>query len=205
MIRKITLLFLLFTCASSIHAQQLSNTYWKAYDLSGNFSLYWRFAGGIVGFSADNTIYESVSPYSENGNTFSIHDLDTNNCPLADTGHYTFSIQNDTMVFTLIGDNCSDRMQYLVGSYFVNLHTGIGELDAAAFHVYPNPFDEGLHFSGGTGGGELSICNAAGSVLIKENFTGDFSLETKMLKPGIYFYELKTKSESTLRGKLLKQ
>src|SRR5258705_1218263 len=126
-------------------AQQLQNTYWQSYTPSGSPFNCYHFTGDSLHYSFNCISYNPKSLYIENGNTFTIWDF-SGACSPSYIGHYTFSIQNDTLDFTLINDDCPQGRGTVLGTYiFVRLYpTGIEDINSDAVGLYPNPSPNGI-------------------------------------------------------------
>lgn len=94
-------------CSVSVAAQSLDRTSWITYDhMFGTGSKYFRFHSDTSYYSLDKgTSYVAFATYHTNGNKYWTLGLPGTKCD-ADTGFYEFAIQNDTLVFTLVSDNC---------------------------------------------------------------------------------------------------
>jgi len=197
--------FLFSIIVSQASAQQLANTYWASYDQANQFNLFWHFDNNTLSFSADSIFYQPVSSFFENGNSFTIVDLNSATCSVTDTGHYSFSILNDTLRFSLVSDNCSSRFSYMISYYFVNLHTGIDD-DAPGqpIAVFPNPFNNVLNVSGNGGLSQINLYDISGRILLRGQFRNSLQLNTAKFDQGIYFYELRWSNGKISKGKLVK-
>lgn len=196
---KKNLLTVAFVLSSilSVHAQQLQNTYWTVYNPSGSFFQYFHFGIDSLSFSYDNVNYTWRSFYTENGNQFIIDDNNgPGQCNPGDTGWYTFIIQNDTLDFTLITDECAfSGRATILGTYiFVRLYpTGIENISSDDVGLYPNPSTNGIFNLHADGFEKIMVCDAQGRKVFEENIPGNeqnHSINLQQLSPGIYFLTL---------------
>jgi hypothetical protein len=189
--KLITLLsfILLMGSSSRILSQSLANTAWSVYDDFDNFFTHFHFDGDTLSYSSDSVIFTPVSTYQENGNTFTIVDVLPSTCP-GDTGYYTFYIQNDTLIFTLISDSCPTRPQAFTDYNWVRFPTGIKTINVQLDgRVFPNPFSEKLMIESNEAS-EIILYDFVSRKLLQQKFTGDATLNTEHLGKGIYIYEL---------------
>src|SRR5436853_3138312 len=129
----------------NIFAQSLPNTTWTVYNTSGTLFAYFHFGTDTVFRSFNNVTYTPTSIYTENGNSFTIVDVPPTSCSTY-IGTYTFTIQNDTLNFTLISDQCATGRSAVIADYYwVNLPTGISLLNTPAnITIFPNPITNGI-------------------------------------------------------------
>jgi len=168
---------------------QLTNTNWLAYDSTNTAGLYWSFGTDTMKFSLNDTNYYLSSTYYVNGFTFYI--IDQNGACGPDTGTYTFFIQNDTLTFTLINDQCTDRVEYLTSTYFVNNTTGIINNNPLLFSLSPNPTTGNftITFTSTISKGTIEVYNTIGAKLISQNIlnANSANIQLNNFAKGIYF------------------
>ncbi|MEP7170112.1 MAG: hypothetical protein ABI855_12135, partial [Bacteroidota bacterium] len=138
-------LSLIFTLWSATNAQTLYYTTWSVYSPTNVFYSYFHFGSDTLSVSFDNVTYYPISNFLESGNTFTVFDLNGTTCPVTDTGHYTFTITNDTLRFTLVSDPCLPRSSVLSTYYGVMFSTGIEtENPSSVLLLFPNPSANGI-------------------------------------------------------------
>jgi hypothetical protein len=76
---------------------------------------------------------------------------------------------------------------------------------SAAISVYPNPFQNILSISSTTQGSVFTLIDILGRVIYRQNFSGSITLNTEMLRSGIYFYEIQTAKGVLRTGKVVKE
>jgi hypothetical protein len=180
------------------------------YDISNSLIGYFRFNVDTASNSLDNINYSNVSTYFESGINFTIVDLPGSGSTCFDTGHYTFSIQSDTLNFTLVNDPCiaNQRPLVLVDFHWVRLSTDITEspLLQNRFTVYPNPFNNQtvLEFSEIQNGTTIKITDINGRIVRKVDFDGkQFILEKGDMNSGIYFVLIEAENKITSFKKII--
>jgi hypothetical protein len=200
--KKNVIILALILSAVFARGQQLQNTYWTVYNPSGSFFQYFYFGIDSLSFSYDNINYTWRSFFTESGNQFVIHDNNgPGQCTPQDTGWYTFTIQNDTLDFTLITDQCafSGRATVLGTYIFVRLYpTGIENISSDAVEIYPNPSMNGIFNLHSDGFEKIMVGDAQGRRVFEANTPGgkqNQSINLQQLSPGIYFVTLQNHNE----------
>ena len=196
----VTLLFLSFSTLT--YSQSLENTEWVVYfdgfdELNFYFSadtFYLSEAGQLTPFSI----------YTENSDTFNIQDLEfaTGCFEVADVwGTYLFMIQNDTLSFELIEDECEQRVKaFTISGVFVRaVDTSIDVLDVFnEVNLFPNPLSDGiLHIQSKEKLNLVNIYDAYGQLLISSAHTTTIDLSRYFTH--LFFVELKKGNKSTVR------
>jgi hypothetical protein len=111
--KKITLLAVFFFSSlvvTSLHAQTLSNTNWKAYigdPLNDTITLHIKTDSSFVTNKAGDVLVRSLCKLSTD--TLTLTDYDGPNACPAQPGKYKLSITVDTLIFILISDDCEGR------------------------------------------------------------------------------------------------
>lgn len=144
---KKTLLILMLASmlAMTARGQMLQNTWWRMYNFSNIPFDYVHFGQDTFSFSTNNIAYFYAATYTTNGNLFEITNTTFWNCALSDTGNYSFTIQNDTLLFSFISDTCVTRHIVLLSYYFVRLVTGAEDLNPiSTATISPNPSADGI-------------------------------------------------------------
>lgn len=199
--KKIILsLFIAATICSASKSQTLYNTTWTMYDPSDMFSAYFHFGTDTLSFSPDNISYTPISHFLVSGNNFTIVDLVGLACPLTDTGHYTFTIINDTLRFTLLSDPCAARASVLGGGYYgVAFMTGIETSTVTpSISVSPNPSPGGIFNvtipSNGETFNKISLVTPDGKIVfekpISDRTSSPHTVDLSKKPRGIYFLKL---------------
>ncbi|MEO8149590.1 MAG: T9SS type A sorting domain-containing protein [Bacteroidia bacterium] len=207
-IRRCCIAFALFLFSINTGRAQLllSNTYWIDYDSSNVFSFYWHFDNNTLSGCIDGITYSPTSGYIEYGSSFLIVDIAPSTCSATDTGHYTFSIQNDTLRFTIAADACTPRSGYLSSHYFVAQITGLeSEHSFSTLQVHPNPFNDQLNFTSANEPLQIRLYDITGRIIFNQSVQGSKSLNTSQLAKGIYFYDVRNDRGVIKQGKVVKE
>ena len=126
----------------------LHNTFWNVYDLSNVLTYKFHYGADIGYMSTNLSTYYPLSNFFENGNEFTLYDIAGAfmACPTADTGHYTFAIQNDTLLFTVVTDPCAPRVGVLTTYHWVrNITSNVeGQELSKSVLIFPNPSPDGV-------------------------------------------------------------
>ncbi len=193
----------------NIFAQSLPNTTWTVYHTPSTVFAYFKFGNDTVFRSFDNITYTHISEYWENGSNFTIFDIPPTTCS-ADTGKYTFSIQNDTLNFTLISDQCATgRGSVIANYYWVNLLTsGISLLNQSdnIINIYPNPFTNSttVSFSNEQKNTTIKVTDILGKEIKSQNFSGkQFIIEKAEMQTGVYFLQIIDDKKNILNKKII--
>ncbi|MEI8203999.1 MAG: T9SS type A sorting domain-containing protein [Bacteroidota bacterium] len=205
---KLSLLTIIIALSGlSINAQSLQNTTWQVYDTLGTFLSYFRFGTDTLFSSMDNNTWESGATYTQSGNNFRIVDLPGINCPISDTGRYTFLIQNDTLKFTLVVDSCTDRSEALTTFDWVRLQTGIDDLTSVHnIKIYPNPVGDVVYIktSRFALGSTYDVSDLSGKKIFNGKLLNETtSIDLRTLASGLYFLKIGENNKQTF--KLVKQ
>ncbi|MCX6291198.1 MAG: T9SS type A sorting domain-containing protein [Bacteroidetes bacterium] len=195
---KKNLLVIIFIAFSFFaKAQPLQNTTWALYNSANTFLSYFVFGSDTIYFGTSLSSLSPLSIYWGTGNNFNIADLG-GSCSPTDTGRYTYSIQNDTMRFTLISDPCANRASTLTTSYMVGIITGIRDQQAfSSVELFPNPSVNGI-FNIRSGNEQdrfsrVTVRTVEGRIIEDEKLNSTLSSKTISLEnfpPGIYFLAL---------------
>jgi hypothetical protein len=110
--KKITLLVLVLSFAgvTSLHAQSLSNTNWKTYigdPLNDTITLHIKTDSSFVTGKSGEVMVRSLFKLSTD--TLTLTDVDGPNACPAQAGKYKLGLTVDTLIFTLISDDCEGR------------------------------------------------------------------------------------------------
>ena len=203
-ITLITIIIMLISICG--RSQTLYNTTWSVYDTSNILFFYFHFGTDTLSMSPDNILYTPLATFQENVDSVTFIDLPGSDC--ADTGRYTFVLQDDTLKFTLINDTCLNRRNVLINFHWVSFITGIHTVNPlATIQLFPNPSN-----------GIFSIKSEKSLVLGTRieivNLLGDkvFSLEISFekteidlcsLPKGIYCYQIKSEKGMFKSGKII--
>ena len=175
---------------TSSYGQQLTNTDWNVYDTNNNFI-------DVFSFDADSMSYAGglpwlkVAGYTESGNSFWITDNHEIDCD-GGVGQYTFLVQNDTLIFTIVDDTCTSRSLLFADFTWVGILTNIDELMSSSLSLYPNPTTGQLSISlEEAKTGVLRVLNSLGQVVLEDDFKGVTELILSLDGPsGLYFIQL---------------
>jgi len=206
--KKFTFLTLAFALVSLVgFSQQLQNTTWTLYDSGSVLIGYFNFDTDTVSFSSNSTTYSNTATYIENGNNFTVFDLPGGNCPVIDTGLYTFLIQNDTLKFTLLSDFCASRISVLTTYFWVRLLTGMQNVvSLSTVKVFPNPATDEISIISGNNDIGISylITDLQGKQLLIGRLLGETTtVDIKQLSAGLYFLQIGVENKQQI--KVLKQ
>jgi hypothetical protein len=110
--KKITLLVLVLSVAgvTSLHAQSLSNTNWKTYigdPLNDTITLHIKTDSSFVTGTDKEVKVRSLFKLATD--TLTLTDVDGPNACPGQPGKYKLSLTVDTLIFTLISDDCEGR------------------------------------------------------------------------------------------------
>src|SRR6185369_9268123 len=126
--KGITILtFILALLEINANSQTLNNTTWIVYNSNNIFFEYFHFGTDTLSYSQSNSFYTPISHFAESGNTLTLIDF-SGSCA-ADSGKYTFSIQNDTLKFILISDPCTPRITTITNYHWITFLTGIASMN----------------------------------------------------------------------------
>src|ERR1043165_4716262 len=140
--KKILLTAILIAAFISGNSQSLTNTEWFGTNFPSP-NLYFRFSIDTLYYSTTSYGYTPLSIYTASGGQFSVFDLPGTMC--TDIGYYHYSISGNNLIFTLISDNCSSRMNTLVNYNWLSISTGIADLQKSSSPlVFPNPISDGI-------------------------------------------------------------
>lgn len=182
---KVILLFgIVFLHALVSFSQPLKNSTWTIYDNTSAFFYYFHFGTDTIFYSGNGDVWGALAKYQVNNNNYAMIDLLGKPCP-NDTGKYTFSIQNDTLNFTLISDDCPTRPNTFASYHWVRILTGIQELSSASpVKMFPNP-TSGLLTIPIDGEKNIVISNSVG-LTIKTIKTDNRTISFDDLPTGVY-------------------
>jgi hypothetical protein len=194
-------LFLIFALSYSAKAQSLYNTYWEVYSPTGVLAYYFHVGTDTVFISTDLINYAPLTSYTVNGDTVTIVDLGLSpvSCPVIDTGHYTYAIQNDTLIYNLISDSCSARATVLATYFWVRMTTGIEDRNFPfAISVFPNPSNDGIFNlninNSESGADKYSVYTMEGQLIVENTLCDHGNIECTInlldFPSGIYFLTL---------------
>lgn len=117
-------------------------------------------------------------------------------CNWSDTGKYIFTIQNDTLDFTLVSDPCiSSGRPVVMDTYiFVRLTTtGIESVSPDLMLLSPNPSPNGIFNLSHASFDRITVLNLMGNVVYQDNnphFMQNYLINIKSVNCGIYFIKI---------------
>ncbi len=209
--KKITLILIIISMnCLNIFAQILPNTTWTVYDNSNTIFAYFQFGNNKVLRSFDNITYTQTSKYWESGSNFTIFDIPPTSCA-SDTGKYTFTMQHDTLNFTLISDQCSTGRSSVIANYnWVHLlNSGISLLNPTMnTSIYPNPFTNSTTVSFGNEhkNTTIKVTDILGKEIKSQTFSGkQLVLEKGEMLSGVYFVQIIDNNNNILNKKIIIQ
>ncbi len=181
--------------AFTARGQVLQNTLWREYTLTNIPSLYWYFGQDTIFKSVDNISFNHISIYTTISNLITIIDPPFNDCPVTDTGIYNFLVQSDTLRFSFISDPCNYRQSVFSLHYFLQLTTGITNINPiSTANISPNPSPEGIFNVSFNGNNKLPkriyVLSADGRKILEENYSSaatNHIIHLQSCAPGIYF------------------
>jgi hypothetical protein len=193
---KTLLTFLLATMlAFNASSQVLQNTYWRNYDLNGNPNLYWYFNQDSAFVSSDTVGFNYLFSFTVAGSLVTFGNDISPSCLTSDTGQYNISIQADTLHFNLVTDQCAQRAYFFNNTYFVQLFTGIEDMNPFSHAIIsPNPSATGIFSLNFSDSGNLPqriyVMTTDGRKIIEENYVNASTRHTINLQAhasGVYF------------------
>ncbi len=188
-----TLLFCFITSIS--YSQTLVDTKWDVY-LFGDAESEFSFQFGVDTFYIADLETVPFSIYTENMDTFRINDLESaDGCfgKIGDVwGTYLFNIENDTLSFELIEDECDARSSTLVEATIIksviNSNININILNDIT--LFPNPITNGiLNVKSPEKIDGISIYDPYGKLLISTSEETSFDLSRYSFN--LFFVELR--------------
>ncbi len=203
MLRKLLLLNLLFTVAFSVSAQ-LENTTWSV-SFGSTFLANVQFGDdGLMSVDAGEGQFVAIANYTVTGNTLTVTDLEGSDC--MDTGTYTFTIEGDLLIFTLVEDPCPDRPSLFTMFTWTELSTGISNSSSGTrFSLYPNPSSGTLFVEHGSeAAGNVRIMDPSGRIVHTSRTSGERTvIDLASLAKGMYVLELRNVNGSSVRQFIL--
>ncbi len=189
-------------------SQTLQNTTWKSFFPNGTFFMYYHIGIDTLSISSDNITYTNFGTYQAFENNLIVVDLPGGDCPLADTGRYTFLIHEDTLKFNLVSDPCAQRTTSMTTFHFVRFTSGIQNSTAIKkLKLFPNPANNqiGLSVSVKNGITRLSIFNVTGKRMLDKQLTEtETQIDISALPQGVYFVRVQDEKMTEVT-KLVKQ
>lgn len=117
-----------------------------------------------------------------------------------------FANDNFTSTQVINSNTFGMHVYFYVDDVSLSLCTDVNNLNNEVnIRVYPNPFTDELRVkSSSMEESEIILSDVASRKLIRQNFTGSFSLNASQLSSGIYIYEVRNKNGIIKSGKLVK-
>lgn len=80
-------------------------------------------------------------------------------------------------------------------------------LNASAFFVGPNPFENNLNIRkiSNLEEAEFILFDVTGQMVLKELISNEMTINTSMLSPAVYFYQLRSNSKMIQQGRIIKR
>ncbi|MFT6970693.1 MAG: hypothetical protein ACJAXX_001259 [Roseivirga sp.] len=139
---KTTLTCLLVWLSVCLVAQPLEDTIWKVFDSNGDFFSFYTFESSIIYSSQDNIDYSGFAYYYIISESVLAWEKDPSNCPPVNPAGYDYLIENDTLSFSVIEDDCDARAAELPTLVCVN-YAILSSTNLATstedIKIYPNP------------------------------------------------------------------
>lgn len=190
-----TKIILVLTCmllnTGALLSQNLAYTIWLGTNPPGP-NMFFQFGSDTIYYSMGSS-YTPLSLYTTSNGNFNVFDLPGTMCN--DTGHYTYTISSNHLVFTEITDVCVSRRNTLVNYNWNLFSSGISSSGENIINIYPNPSDGGnLHYTLGTFNSipvTLEIMDTNGRIIYTEKLSeksGDINLGN--YQKGIYIGRL---------------
>lgn len=170
-------------------AQQLQNTDWTVTDTTDTFYIYFSFSSNTLSYSYDGISFTDIATFVENGNNYTMIDLASGPCP-SDTGKYTFMIQNDSLFFTMLEDDCPTRPMIFEDYNWFIPQAGLDDLTNLGVNVFPSPsvdeltiqIPEDLLYE------QYVITDLSGNIVLSDKLNSMSSvLDIQSLNSGTYF------------------
>ncbi len=205
------LVIILLIFSQTVNAQILQNTIWEVYNSDGTFHSYYKYKSDTLYISSDNVNYSILSTFEINGNNFTIIDFMNPPPCLTEIGSYTFELNNDTLDFTLINDDCTSRATRHTTNIWTNqiictTTDQIEPIENKQITTYPNPVVASffINIEGSTRESKYNIYNQRGEEVISGRLSnGENRLNLDELPSGIYF--LKIMSSDLYMTKIVKK
>ncbi len=186
------------------NSQSLANTSWMVYDTTWTIFCHFNFDNDTLSASPNNITYSNVSIYNEAGSNFTINDLQAaGQCPIMDTGNYSFTIQGDTLHFILVNDPCAIRRLTVDTFHWIRVPTNLTNhsIDKENF-IYPTPASDKLyiHLTQFAGNIPYIIFDHLGRIVSNGKFYNQNSeVNISGLVKGFYIITLDDKHKSKLK------
>jgi hypothetical protein len=175
-----------------VQGQALMNTQW-AYNFDGYTPWSWFYFGTTTASWSAGSPFSPWATITYAGDTIALTTMDTDvfNCTFGDVGIYTYSIDSDTLRFTMVSDTCWFQPTVLGNGYGVPSSVGLSEYAPGnGMALYPNPTDGHVRISWPeTGEGTLELYDATGRMVLHRNLAPgarSMLLELSSLSPGTY-------------------
>ncbi len=186
----LTCAFLLLN-AGVILSQNLANTIWLGTNPPSP-NMFFQFGNDTISYSTGSS-YNPLSLYTASNGLFNVYDLPGTMC--TDTGHYTYAISNNHLVFTEINDVCVSRRNTLVNYNWNLFSSNIASPLDNIISIYPNPNHGGqMHYLLGKYSGTnvtLEIIDTNGKIIYSIKLTEESGeINLREFNEGIYIGRL---------------
>lgn len=201
---KKILLFLLLGNLTNLNAQSLQNTIWLGTNPPSPNLWFWFTTDTLYYSTAGNGNYSALSIISSANGQLEIHDL-SGIAACTDTGFYSFIINGNQCVFTVINDACVSRRNTLTQYnwlFLSNTGTGLQDVQSSSneMSVFPNPSTGNLYFSDVAESASLEIYDSKGRlVLITNVLSENPQIDISGLATGLYFIKSGHKSARIIK------
>jgi len=150
--------------------------------------------------------FTSFSTYTINEDTIIWKDLPSSGgCPLDDIGIYQFTIQNDSLSFVTISEDCDERVDVLSIAIFKRqILTSLDEEDEFEFEIFPNPVVDYLRINQTQNANfQYQIFDYHGQSVLEGSVMGSTSISLIDLKSGLYILQINSLQNNNYRRKNL--
>ena len=175
-------------------ANVLENTCWWAADSASTATVELEFLpGNLYTYKSNQIPYDTIGNYSIFNDTITFEDF-TGACS-GDVGVYTFQVQNNTLDFDLVNDNCLGRVAQADGLLWTNCAVvGVDEKELNySIVVYPNPSNGSfaIQVPDKAFTGSLEIYSINGQLVYQQKVDNANELELNLeLVTGVYVMRL---------------
>jgi hypothetical protein len=110
-------------------------------------------------------------------------------CDISDTGLYIYTINNNTLKFTLLSDSCPSRVETLTLIIFTAVSTEIKEFsEIRGLNIFPNPNSNGIyHINSEMKFEKYFIYDQNGRVVAGETKLSDGIIDIQNQPAGTYY------------------
>lgn len=199
--KKSFLLLLLLTAFIQGNSQSLSNTSWLG-TKPPSPNIWFQFGNDTLFYTLTGSGYAPLSVFTSGNGLFSIFDLPGASL-CTDTGDYTFVINGNHLVFSLVSDICSSRRNNLLNYTWTQIGgTGISDLqNQNEVSIYPNPVQDKLNLQSKFASIEkVTIYNLLGEKMLSLNSeNANCQIDVSTFQSGVYFVEVFSDGQRSMK------